>query len=339
MTAVISGTNGLLQSYDYQVLTTAFTYTFAAGTQVLVINPAGTLATGTITMPASPADGMTITFSSSQQITALTLSGNTGQTVVSAVTFLPAKTGVSYVYRLANTSWYPTATVPGTGSQLVSGTSVSTATCSFTGVISTTTLTASAVTGTIAVGQVITGTGVTAGTVITALGTGTGGAGTYTVSASQTVSSTTITVVGLDFLSIPSWVKRITVMFNGVSTNGTSVVQVQIGAGSIVSTGYVSASMSGSATSSGTTASTTGFAIYNVNAAADVRSGHFIITNISGNIWVCSFTIGNGANGTTDAACFGGGNITLGGTLDRVRITTVNGTDTFDAGSINILYE
>lgn len=113
MTAVISGTNGLLQAYDRQVPTTGFSYTFAAGTQTLIMNPAGTLATGTITMPAAPADGMTITFSSSQQITALTLSGNTGQTVVGAAKILPANQATAYVYRLSNTSWHPTATVPG----------------------------------------------------------------------------------------------------------------------------------------------------------------------------------------------------------------------------------
>ena len=112
MTAVISGTNGLLQSYDYQAPTTGFSYTFAAGTQVLVINPAATLATGTITMPASPADGMTITFSSSQQITALTMAGN-GASINNAVTLLPAKTSVTYVYRATGTTWWPTQNVPG----------------------------------------------------------------------------------------------------------------------------------------------------------------------------------------------------------------------------------
>ena len=108
MTAVISGTNGLLQSYDYQTPTTGFSYTFAAGTQVLVMNPSVTLATGTITMPASPADGMTIRFSSSQIITALTVSANTGQSIVSAVTTLAAGGGAAYIYRLANTTWYRT---------------------------------------------------------------------------------------------------------------------------------------------------------------------------------------------------------------------------------------
>jgi hypothetical protein len=111
MTLKADGTNGILQQYDYQVLTTGFTYTFAAGTTVLVINPAGTLATGTITMPASPVDGMTITFSSTKLISALTLSGNTGQTVVSAATILPANQATTYVYRLSNTSWYPMSTV------------------------------------------------------------------------------------------------------------------------------------------------------------------------------------------------------------------------------------
>ena len=69
-----------------------------------------------------------------------------------------------------------------------------------TGAIASTTLTVSAVTsGTLVVGQVIAGSGVTVGTTITALGTGTGGAGTYTVSASQTVASTAITATGPTF--------------------------------------------------------------------------------------------------------------------------------------------
>lgn len=113
MTAKLDGTNGLIQSYDYQTPTTGFSYTFTPSStgNVLVMNPAGTLATGTITMPASPADGMTITFSSSQQITALTMAGN-GANISGAVTSMSPKSGVTYVYRLANTTWYPMVTVP-----------------------------------------------------------------------------------------------------------------------------------------------------------------------------------------------------------------------------------
>lgn len=107
MTLKVDGTNGVLQAYDYQVLTTGFSYTFAAGVQTLIANPAGTLATGTITMPASPADGMVITFSTTQQITALTLSGNTGQSIGGTqVALMPENSAIQLVYRLANTTWY-----------------------------------------------------------------------------------------------------------------------------------------------------------------------------------------------------------------------------------------
>ena len=121
MTAKLDGTNGLIQSYGYidntttpVAATNGFNYTFtpsSTGT-VLVINPAGTLATGIITMPASPVDGMTITFSSSQQITALTMAGN-GANINNAVTLLPAKTAVTYVYRATGTTWWPMQSVPG----------------------------------------------------------------------------------------------------------------------------------------------------------------------------------------------------------------------------------
>lgn len=221
-------------------------------------------------------------------------------------------------------------------SVLTSGTAVSTATTSFTASISGTTMTVTAVaSGTIAVGQVITGTGVTAGTVITALGTGAGSTGTYTVSASQTVASTTITIVGLNFLSIPSWVKRITVMFSGVSTNGTSAILVQLGdSGGIENTGYVSGSFND--TGSVSLTSTAGLLVNHASVAATAYNGQMIISLLGSNNYVeTCYVYRSGTNG----ASAGGGTKTLSDTLTQVRITTVNGTDTFDAGSINILYE
>jgi hypothetical protein len=137
----------------------------------------------------------------------------------------------------------------------------------------------------------------------------------------------------IDFTGIPSWVKRVTVMFNGVSTNGTSDVQVQIGAGSFTTTGYNSTSTSLGA-GVGTISALGGFVLY-VNLASNTNSGHMFLTLISGNTWVASSVFKN----STINTCIGGGDLTLSGTLDRIRITTVNGTDTFDAGSINILYE
>jgi hypothetical protein len=217
-----------------------------------------------------------------------------------------------------------------------SGTSISTATTSFTGATSgaSTTLTASSVTGTIQVGQVIAGTNIAAGTTITALGTGTGGVGTYTISPASTGTvSGTITVVGVDFLSIPSSTKRITVMLRGVSTNGTSIVQLQLGdSGGIETTGYAgSARFSGAAT-----AFSAGFLVDQAGSAAYVREAVYTLINISGNNWM-----GTCLNGLSNQAevFYCAGSKTLSDTLDRVRITTVNGTDTFDAGSINIIYE
>lgn len=245
---------------------------------------------------------------------------------------MPAATGNvildSASQALTNKTWSSPA-----GSTVSSGTAVSSAAV-FTGTIATTILTVTAVTsGTIQVGQVISGTGVTAGTTITALGTGTGGIGTYTVSVSQTVASTTISTVAIDFTSIPSWVKRITVMFTGVSLSGTSNILLQLGySGGIENTGYVSAA----ANRVSETSSTAGFILTNASAAAETNSGNVPICLVSGNTWVSSAVLARSAG----ALNYSGGTKTItGGTLDRVRITTVNGTDTFDAGSINILYE
>jgi len=138
----------------------------------------------------------------------------------------------------------------------------------------------------------------------------------------------------IDFTGIPSWVKRITVMFSGVSTNGTSLVQFQLGAGSVTTTGYIG---SGGLYPTNTGAnSTTGMLIEAVGSASANRVGSMVIQNITGNTWVSS-----GVFGSNHAAIVtqGASSITLGGTLDRIRVTTVNGTDTFDAGSINIMYE
>jgi hypothetical protein len=154
------------------------------------------------------------------------------------------------------------------------------------------------------------------------------------------VSGTAVSATGtaIDFTGIPSWVRRITVMFSGVSTNGTSTVQVQLGAGSFTTSGYnsIGTGITGATVSSVTNFST-GFGVGNEGgSAASSRVGTLVFTNISGSVWTAMFQYGFSDTGR---ALFGSGNVTLSGTLDRVRITTVNGTDTFDAGTINILYE
>jgi hypothetical protein len=125
-------------------------------------------------------------------------------------------------------------------------------------------------------------------------------------------------------------------MLNEVSTNGSSYYILQVGAGSIATTGYVSAgAWINNAAGTNGTGYTTAFALSVSYSAADVKSGHLVLTNVSGNTWISSSTV-KVASGIVS---MGGGSVVLGGTLDRVRITTANGTDTFDAGSINILYE
>jgi hypothetical protein len=152
------------------------------------------------------------------------------------------------------------------------------------------------------------------------------------ITSGTAVASTSGT--SIDFTSIPSWVKRITVMFNGVSTVTTSNWLIQLGdSGGIENTGYTSlVAYTGSAI--GKAVSTSGF-ICVTSVGSQVWSGQSVITLVSGNVYVQSGCVADGV----DYIEASGGTKTLSATLDRVRITTAGGTDTFDAGSINILYE
>lgn len=154
------------------------------------------------------------------------------------------------------------------------------------------------------------------------------------ITTGTSVASTSGT--SIDFTGIPSWAKRITIMLNRVSTTGTVPLLYQIGTSSgIVTSGYVSSGSYCGAGQGGAT-STSGFLNGAGGAIADTAVGITTICSFGGNAWVSSSVSGDG---TADYVKFGGGSITLGGTLDRVRITTTTGTPTFDAGSINILYE
>ena len=154
-----------------------------------------------------------------------------------------------------------------------------------------------------------------------------------TVTQGIGVASTSVTAV--DFTSIPSWVKRITVMLAGVSTNGTSALLVQIGSsGTPVTTGYVGnvASINGATTAS--TTLSTGFSLNRVSVDGSNYQGNIIITNLTANAWTASWAMSD----QTTIATVGSGWITLSGALNIVRCTSVT-PDTFDAGVINILYE
>lgn len=148
--------------------------------------------------------------------------------------------------------------------------------------------------------------------------------------AQNTTSGTAI-----DFTSIPPWVKRITVMFGAVSTNGTSPLQVQIGdSGGIETTGYVCAAFNISAQSD----YTTGFGLQTTGTAAIAFHGALQLTLLDAatNLWIATGGLSSSGSGNAWSVS---GSKALSTALDRVRISAVNGTDTFDAGSVNILYE
>ena len=147
-------------------------------------------------------------------------------------------------------------------------------------------------------------------------------------------SAVTASGTSVDFTGIPSWARRLTVLFNAVSITGTALYRMQLGSGSITTSGYnVSATYQGG-TNGGTT-STSGFDIYGVGAAHSI-SGVVTFATLGSNIWVGSGVVGYSSQAYVFMTA---GNVTLSGALDRIRFTTSTGTDTYDAGSINVMYE
>jgi hypothetical protein len=146
--------------------------------------------------------------------------------------------------------------------------------------------------------------------------------------AVATTSGTNVTFTG-----IPSWVKRITMMLNGVAVNGATVpaILIQIGSGSLTTSGYAS---TGNTLVSGVsqTNSTSGF-VYRGSGGASTYNGIITVQNITGNTWVCTPI---GSNTAASQIFTGSGFIALGGTLDRIALVT---TDALNGGSVNISYE
>jgi hypothetical protein len=139
----------------------------------------------------------------------------------------------------------------------------------------------------------------------------------------------------IDFTSIPAGVRRITVMFNGVSTSGVSSPLIQLGSGSPTTSGYLGVGSRWVGSGTGETAFTTGLGLNGVQAAYLYR-GAIVFNLLGSNAWI---GVANMSETSANVMFMSTTSVTLSGTLDRVRITTVNGTDTFDAGTINILYE
>jgi len=166
------------------------------------------------------------------------------------------------------------------------------------------------------------------------------GDGTFAAPSAQgiTLGTAVNTTSGtsIDYTGLPAGTKRITVSFDGVSTNGIDAILIQLGdSGGVETSGYLSAGWS---SGPGTTLTSTAGFIVRQALAGHTTSGSVDITLLdsSANTWASSGVL---------AETLGPNNFVVSGskstsaTLDRVRITTTGGTNTFDAGKINISYE
>jgi len=159
------------------------------------------------------------------------------------------------------------------------------------------------------------------------------------IGINRSTEQATTSGTAIDFTSIPAGVRRLTLLLRGVSLSGTERFLIQIGAGSFVTSGY-SSSSSGPDNSGFwvNSTSTSGFILGTSIDAANAHSGRLTLHNISGDIWVADGLISNNATGAGGRGAIASGQLTLSGTLDRLRLTNT-GSNTFDAGAINIMWE
>jgi len=146
----------------------------------------------------------------------------------------------------------------------------------------------------------------------------------------------TATGTNVDFTGIPSWVKRVTVLMNDVSLTGSATLFVRLGTASGIEASAIYFGMGGAITTAGVASAfnyTTGFGLVSASAA-NLFAGQIIITNLTGNTWVMTGT----GSGSTSNVLYFMGRVTLTGALTQLRCTN-NGSDTFDSGTINIIYE
>jgi hypothetical protein len=139
----------------------------------------------------------------------------------------------------------------------------------------------------------------------------------------------------VDFTGIPSWVNRVTMIGNSISTNGTTRLRINLGDGAYVTTGYLGAVTQIDGAVAVTANATAGVLITENHTAAMSFRFSCTIERRSALIWVMS---GTGAFSNIASTTIFANQLTLAGDLDRVRLSA-GGTDTFDAGAVAISWE
>lgn len=152
---------------------------------------------------------------------------------------------------------------------------------------------------------------------------------TPSLSAVTSITGTQTTITG-----IPSWARRVTLLFDGVSSSGSDNYLIQLGtSGGIVTSGY----RSNISVTASTSSTTVGFFVAGNLGSASTISGMVTIATSGSNVWVESGQLSNDATGTYMSSTIG--RVSLGGVLDRIRITTINAFDTYDGGTVTLMYE
>jgi collagen type VII alpha len=144
------------------------------------------------------------------------------------------------------------------------------------------------------------------------------------------------TLANVDFTGIPSWAKRITLGFAGISVNNTTGMIVRLSSGGVFASSGYSATSDSMGTAVAPNTRTDAFPLGDTTlTAVETFYGTYTFVNIGNNTWIGTLSGG----GSFPVVLTGGGYVTLSGALDGVRLTTIGGAGTFDAGIVNILYE
>lgn len=166
------------------------------------------------------------------------------------------------------------------------------------------------------------------------------GASVLTQGTSKTYNwNSSSTNTALEFTTIPSWVKRITVMLSSLSTTGTAINILQLGTGATptyVTTGYAGTNMSlNNGNTPNVQSYSTGVIFSDAQAAGDTVIGNLIIANVTGNKWNISGNVSTSNTRCGLQTC----TVDLGAVLTALRIYSGSATEYWDAGTMNILYE